>query len=305
MEGVLAASAYDPRWLARQLEDGSEAVSRFWEALPADRRDAPPGAFAGFAPFGEWSAHRHLFHLAHYERCYALPALRAAIEGAANDGAPSDEDAAYQPGLAAESLLAELRDLRAQQAALLRRADETALSRTVEPWKRSALWSVVKTVQHTADHLNTLGQFLLFWDLGWRPAAGQHTHPFTSLARRWLTSMQECVRTLDYARARTLFAEDVMAFGTRAGMVAGRAALEREQWSQTWPRIRDFTFRLDELELYGGDHGLCVMAPWDSLGVQADGATAPRPGRATILLAPRGNDWLAVHSHFSLLPTAP
>jgi ketosteroid isomerase-like protein len=302
VEDALSKSALDPRWLAEQLEDGAEALVCFWAALPPERQAASPPAFGGFAPFGEWTAHRHLFHLVHYERQFALPALRAAVEGAPSSPSRTDEDAAYRPDLPAADLLGELRDLRARQAALLRRADAAALARTVAPWQRSALWSAAKTVQHTADHLNTLGQLALFWDFARKPPDGAAEHPFAGLARRWLLAMQECVRSLDYARARTLFAEDVVAFGTRAGVVAGRAVLEREQWSRVWPRIRDFTFRLDELRVYGGDHALCVMAPWDSLGVRPDGAATPRPGRATVLLAPRGGDWLAVHSHFSLLP---
>jgi ketosteroid isomerase-like protein len=122
------------------------------------------------------------------------------------------------------------------------------------------------------------------------------------IARDFLLEMQECVRAVDYARARALFAEDVVAFGTFAAVVSGRDRLEHEQWRNVWPTIRDFTFRLDELHCLGTEQALCVVVPWDSLGRGADGRSFDRPGRATLLLAPRGERWVATHSHFSLAP---
>jgi ketosteroid isomerase-like protein len=116
--------------------------------------------------------------------------------------------------------------------------------------------------------------------------------------------MQECVRAVDYARARALFADDVVAFGTFAAVVVGRDRLEHEQWRHIWSTIEAFTFRVDELHCLGNDQALCVVVPWDSQGRRADGARFSRPGRATLLLVPRGidNAWMAVHSHFSLAP---
>ena len=48
------------------------------------------------------------------------------------------------------------------------------------------------------------------------------------IARTFLIEMQECVRSVDYARARPLFADDVVAFGTFATVVEGRDPLEYE-----------------------------------------------------------------------------
>lgn len=121
-------------------------------------------------------------------------------------------------------------------------------------------------------------------------------------ARLWLLALQACVRSLDYASARTLFAADAYSFGTRAAIARGREALERGQWRPVWPRIRNFTFRLAEMHCVGSEAGLCVIVPWDSRGVNVDGSTFARPGRATILLARRGDRWVALHSHFSLAP---
>jgi ketosteroid isomerase-like protein len=127
----------------------------------------------------------------------------------------------------------------------------------------------------------------------------------TEIARVWLTDMQACVRAVDYERAHALFADDVVAFGTFAAIVAGRERLEREQWRNIWPTIADFTFRLDELHCLGTDQMLCVVVAWDSLGRRDNGETFDRPGRATLVLERHGERWVAVHSHFSLAPVQP
>ena len=111
------------------------------------------------------------------------------------------------------------------------------------------------------------------------------------------------MRALDYGAAYPLFDPDVLGFGTCASTVAGRAALLRDQWKRVWPAIREFTFRLDEVRCVGDETLLGVIVPWDSLGVNADGTTFYRPGRATLLLL-RRELWVAVHSHFSLTPEA-
>ena len=125
---------------------------------------------------------------------------------------------------------------------------------------------------------------------------------FVGVARDWLSAFQERVRAVDFVGARPFFAEDVVAFGTWAAVVRGQRRLEADQWSNVWPRIRGFTFRLDDLAVLGGENGLCVVVPWDSRGVRDDGSEYDRPGRATLFLVPSGNRWLAAHSHFSLVP---
>jgi ketosteroid isomerase-like protein len=127
-------------------------------------------------------------------------------------------------------------------------------------------------------------------------------HPLAAAARRWLRAFQRCVRAVDYAGARPLFANQVYAFGTYASVVRGRTTLARRQWTHIWPSIRGFTFRLAEMRCLGGPAGLCVIVPWDSVGRHPDGATFPRSGRATLFLAPQDGRWVALHSHFSLAP---
>jgi hypothetical protein len=132
-----------------------------------------------------------------------------------------------------------------------------------------------------------------------------HTHPLAEAAEHWLTSLERCVRAVDYESARPLFAPEIQAFGTYAAIAEGRDALEREQWRHVWPTIRAFTFQLAEARCVGNETLLGVVVPWDSLGVGADGATFARPGRATFILAYRDGRWVAVHSHFSLAPRQP
>ena len=123
-----------------------------------------------------------------------------------------------------------------------------------------------------------------------------------SVAREFLLEMQECVRAVDFERARALFADDVVAFGTFASVVSGRELLEAQQWRNIWPVIQDFRFRLTDLRCLGTSEAVCVVVGWDSLGRRADGSTFDRPGRATLLLAPRDGRYVALHSHFSLAP---
>jgi len=120
--------------------------------------------------------------------------------------------------------------------------------------------------------------------------------------RDWLIEMQSCVRAVDYDRAEHIFAADVVAFCTFEGVVSGRQALRMAQWSQVWPTIRDFTFRL--AELHAGREGNLAwgVCPWDSTGRGPDGSAFARPGRMTVILQQREGRWLAIHTHFSLFP---
>src|SRR5439155_1297250 len=85
-----------------------------------------------------------------------------------------------------------------------------------------------------------------------------------------------------------------------ADFVEGVDRVMEAQWRRVWPSIRDFTIRIDEARgAVQGDEAW-VAAPWDMLGVRADGTTFPRPGRLTIAFARRAGRWLAVHTHFLL-----
>jgi len=126
--------------------------------------------------------------------------------------------------------------------------------------------------------------------------------PTVAAVKVWLRTFEAHVRAADFEAARPMFASDVAAFGTYAAIVTDRTRLERDQWRRVWPAIRGFRFRVEALRCLGGSRAVCAVVPWDSRGVRSDGATFPRPGRATLFLVRRAGRWVAVHSHFSLAP---
>ena len=153
-------------WFRYQLKasaDGFEwAYSRipsaFLEQLPPD-----PGYL------GTWSPSRHVWHVTEYERCLALPAMSAWIQGAdsAEIDWPDDDDAwASVRERGAAQLIAQFRGIRQQQIALL---DQLAAVDWDEP--RETLWGlkplsmvVTKTFQHTYEHGDTLLRMGLWWE---------------------------------------------------------------------------------------------------------------------------------------------
>jgi catechol 2,3-dioxygenase-like lactoylglutathione lyase family enzyme/ketosteroid isomerase-like protein len=120
--------------------------------------------------------------------------------------------------------------------------------------------------------------------------------------RAWLREWEARVRARDFAGGRAMCAPDLVAFGTVAAFVAGVDDVMREQWQRVWPRIENFTVRVAEARGAVAGARAWVAAPWDSLGVGADGATFSRPGRLTIAFERRGDRWLATYTHFSLSP---
>ena len=126
--------------------------------------------------------------------------------------------------------------------------------------------------------------------------------------RDWFRALERCVGRVDYeSAARDLFAPDVIGFGTKAHLVVGLDGLRAEQWSQVWPKIRDFRFDLDGLRAgaapSGGQPELAwAVATWSSTGFDEAGRPFERPGRATVLFRRQGERWLALHTHFSLAP---
>ena len=81
--------------------------------------------------------------------------------------------------------------------------------------------------------------------------------------RAWFQELQACVRAVDYDRAERIFAPDVMGFGTYKDIAEGRDELRREQWSNIWPTINDFTFRLEQLHWSSQGTLAWAACPWD------------------------------------------
>jgi ketosteroid isomerase-like protein len=131
----------------------------------------------------------------------------------------------------------------------------------------------------------------------------ERNSPTQSDIKNWFRALERCVRTVDYASARPLFAPDVVAFGTRAEVVSGLDYLQENQWSGVWPFIKDFTFDLSQLRLGWSGEGGWAVATWTSTGFRPDGTPFQRPGRATVAFGRRDGHLVALHTHFSLYPT--
>jgi len=123
----------------------------------------------------------------------------------------------------------------------------------------------------------------------------------------WLDRFARCVRERDVEGARPLFAPDVHGFGTVAERTAGLDDLVTRQWSEVWPHTRGFRFVDDPVVLETSADGslVCVLACWQSEGLDGDGRAFVRTGRSTTVLrrapaAPAG--YLAVHTHYSKSP---
>ncbi len=110
------------------------------------------------------------------------------------------------------------------------------------------------------------------------------------------------MRARDFDAGRELFDPDVVSFGTVAAMVEGRRELETEQWAATWACTAEFDFDYARAASFQVGGGVCVAAPWSSLGLRDNGPPFQRLGRATLLLLPGGDGLIAAHSHFSLMP---
>jgi ketosteroid isomerase-like protein len=127
--------------------------------------------------------------------------------------------------------------------------------------------------------------------------------------RAWFVRLSEHVRAKDFAGARPIFAEDMIAFGTFENFMTGREAAEAAQWRSVWPFISDFRWRLEDVRaIVSADRLSAVgMAVFDSTGYHADGSPYPRPGRATIAFSRPaiGEDWTADHTHMSLFRDVP
>jgi ketosteroid isomerase-like protein len=126
--------------------------------------------------------------------------------------------------------------------------------------------------------------------------------PTPATPEDWLRTFEAAVRTRDFAGGRTMFADDAVAFGTWARAVSGLDNIVREQWQNVWPRIQNFRFDADARVRASGDSAW-IAAGWQTEATGSDGKPFTRPGRGTFVLERRGGRWLAVHSHFSLLPS--
>jgi ketosteroid isomerase-like protein len=122
----------------------------------------------------------------------------------------------------------------------------------------------------------------------------------------WMRRWESLINAGDIETARPMFDPGVIAFGSMTAIMDGRDALIERQWSQMWPRLKDFAFAYDRARILDGegDRTVSVAVPWTSLGRKGDG-WYERRGRCTLVLRRRGDDFVCIHSHFSMEPGIP
>jgi ketosteroid isomerase-like protein len=127
--------------------------------------------------------------------------------------------------------------------------------------------------------------------------------------RAWFQRLSDHVRAVDYAGARPIFADDMIAFGTFENFITGRDRVEAAQWRSVWGVTNGFHFRMDDVRaIVSADRLTAIgMAVFDSTGYHQDGSPYDRPGRTTVALsrAAVGEDWVADHTHMSLFRDVP
>ena len=126
--------------------------------------------------------------------------------------------------------------------------------------------------------------------------------------RAWFHRLAGHVQAVDFAGARPIFADDMVAFGTFTDFMTGREAAEQAQWRNVWPHIDGFRWRPDIRVLVSPDRLQAVgMGVFDSTGYHRDGTAYDRPGRATVVFGRPRSDapFVATHTHMSLFRDVP
>lgn len=122
----------------------------------------------------------------------------------------------------------------------------------------------------------------------------------------WFDTWGPLVATCEFTKARELFSDDVVGFGTFMDSVVGLDALEQRQWRSIWPTIVDFTFQTSTLRAFVSDDRCLAsaMVVWTSTGFDKEGAPYDRPGRTTAVLRRDSPSapWRCEHTHFSEFP---
>jgi ketosteroid isomerase-like protein len=125
----------------------------------------------------------------------------------------------------------------------------------------------------------------------------------------WYARWGALVAGVNFKPAREMFAEDVVAFGSKAEMMTSQTQLELEQWRKVWPTIEDYYYDLSTLEVVTSPDRLMAMGAviFRSKGIHPDQKTFERNGRATCTLMRTeiGAPWVCTHSHISLKPGTP
>ena len=128
---------------------------------------------------------------------------------------------------------------------------------------------------------------------------------YHEIAKQWFLQFGAYCKSRDFESAKKLVSSDVCSFGTKVDVVTNLNDLKTQQWQNIWPYIENFEFLVDKLIADGNNELVWGVTPWSSIGYDAEGNSFDRPGRATVILKNFNGVWLAIHTHFSLIPGIP
>ena len=128
---------------------------------------------------------------------------------------------------------------------------------------------------------------------------------YHEIAKQWFLQFGAYCKSRDFESAKKLVSSDVCSFGTKVALVTNLNDLKTQQWQNIWPYIENFEFLVDKLIADGNNELVWGVTPWSSIGYDAEGNSFDRPGRATVILKNFNGVWLAIHTHFSLIPGIP
>ena len=149
-------------WFRDQLLSTADGFIWAIEQVPEERLNLLPE----HPSLGEWTALRHVFHMVHYERTFAIPSMRQWLGEPLPILSRHDEDAAWRNGHQLTALVNGFLGNRKAQVALLDEFDQGAWEETLRTYwgMQSLRWIVSKTLQHTAEHTHDILSIALFWD---------------------------------------------------------------------------------------------------------------------------------------------
>lgn len=156
-------NAFEPAWIADQLDTGTALIERFVACASEARLTAAPPAKGDDAPLGTWSAHRHAHHLLAWERGDVLLVLRWLRTGPTGPR-PTTGQESYDPSMPIDAILAALKETRAEEAQIIRELPAVTfeLHRDGGP---TVGWMLAHVIQHNYEHANDIARIALFWDL--------------------------------------------------------------------------------------------------------------------------------------------
>jgi len=177
--------------LVRELESTAITIEWAISRVPEERllieppHSAHKNSERGFRRFfGRWPAYRHLFHLAHYEEFYALPAMRHWLGGPHPDVDIMFPDFSFEESRWENEIKKEPDVEAVSRRFRSLREEQIEVTKTIpsDMWKEekvrtglgmvSAEVVVTKTIEHTLVHGKTILRNALYWDraLAWLDA---------------------------------------------------------------------------------------------------------------------------------------